>query len=69
MYKLYEVAIIEQPKKVKDDENVQTPKIVLEPRVLMARNDQDAAVKAALKFRDDLGDADPERIDIIVRPF
>ena len=68
MYKLYEVAIIEQPRK-KKDEDIQAPKIVLEPRVLMARNDQDAAVKAALKFRDDLGEADPERIDIIVRPF
>ena len=68
-YKLYEVAILEHPKRKKDDENVQTPRIVLEPRVLMARGDQDAAVKTALKFKDELGDADPERIDIIVRPF
>lgn len=69
-YRLYEVAIIEQPKKRKDDdENVQIPKIVLEPRCIMARGDQDAAVKAALKFKDELGEADPERLDIIVRPF
>lgn len=71
-YKLYEVAIIEQPKRGKkddDEQSTQVPKIVLEPRVIMARGDQDAAVKAALKFKDDLGNADPERIDIIVRPF
>ena len=67
-YKLYEVAIIEHQKKVKD-EDVSAPKIVLEPRTIMARNDQDAAVKAALKFRDEIGEANPERIDIIVRPF
>lgn len=69
-YKLYEVAIIEQPKKKKDDEgNVDIPIIVLEPKTIMARNDQDAAVKAALTFGNEIQGADPERIDIIVRPF
>lgn len=67
-YKPYEVMIIERPE-VKKDEQPKVPKIVLEPKVLMARGDQDAAVKAALKFKDELGDADPERIDLVVRPF
>ena len=67
-YKLYEVAILEQPE-IKKDETPGVPVIVLEPKVLMARNDQDAAVKCALKFNTKLKDVDAERIDFVVRPF
>ena len=67
-YKLYEVAAIERPE-IKKDEQPKVPIIILEPKVLLARSDQDAVIKAALKYKDELGKADPERIDLIVRPF
>ena len=67
-YRLYEVAILERPE-FKKDEQPGVPKIVLKPEVLMARDDQDAAVKCALKFNGKLKTADAERIDFVVRPF
>lgn len=68
-YRLYEVAILEQAKRTKDDGEGGIPKVIVAPECIIARNDQDAAVKAALKFAIKLKDADPERIDFIVRPF
>ena len=71
-YKLYQVAVIELPKKCKkEDEDTysQIPKIVLEPVTVIARNDQDAALKVALGQADKLKGVDQNRVELIVRPF
>ena len=67
-YKLYQVAVLELPKKVKDEEEGM-PKVILEPTSILARNDQDAAIKIAMKFASKLAACDQEMLEVVVRPF
>jgi hypothetical protein len=73
-YKLFQVAIIELPKRnaKKNDEDesyTQAPRLVLEPITVVAKSDQDAAIKVAMKETIRMKDIDQERMEVIVRPF
>ena len=72
MYKLYQVAVLELPKRTKkdDDEDYsKIPTLVLAPTCVLARSDQDAAIKIAMKYASDIGKYDQERLEVVVRPF
>jgi len=63
---LYEVAILEHPtKKEKDAGTIEN--LLLVPTPIVAKN-EDAAKLAALK-KIDLGKTDPERLEVLIRPF
>jgi len=66
-YKVYEVIVLERSKKVKDEEE-QPPKLVLGPTAVVARNEQDAAIKTILG-EDNLKEIDKDRLELKVRPF
>jgi len=66
-FKLYVVAVVELAKKKKDEEK-QPPKLVLEPTSVIARSEQDAAIKTVMS-NDKLKDVDKDRIEVLVRPF
>lgn len=72
-YKLYQVAIIELPKRTtkknEDEEYAQAPRMVLEPITIVAKSEQDAAIKVAMKQLPELKGIDQERMEVIVRPF
>ena len=72
-YKLYQVAIIELPKRntKKDDDEAyaQAPKLVLEPVTIVAKSEQDAAIRIALSKGEAMKGVDKERMEVIVRPF
>ncbi len=64
---LFEVAIIKKPTKKEIDEGTGTEGLVLAPTAVVAR-DANGAVIAAVT-RKDLVDFDPNRCEVIVRPF
>lgn len=64
---LYWVAVLELPKKISKDEVEGTPRLIGEAKLLLARNEQDAALKFALSA--DLKDVDKDRVEVFVRPF
>ena len=72
-YKLYQVAIIELPKrntkKNDEEEYAQAPKLVIEPITVVAKSEQDAAIKIAMKQLPAMKGIDQERMEVIVRPF
>jgi hypothetical protein len=63
---IYWVAIIEKPSK-KQEEDGQTANMVLAPTPVLAKNENDAAVKVVLDQKNIEGNKD--RWEIIVRPF
>jgi len=71
MYKLFQVAVLELPKRTKNDEDgfSKVPALVLEPTCVLARDDQDAAIKIAMKHANDIAKYDQERLEVVVRPF
>ena len=62
-----EVLVIEYPKKVKDEEP-ELERIVLGPKVVVAKSEQSAAV-LVLRDPDFPTDAVLERCEVVVRPF
>lgn len=66
-YKLYTVVVIENQPRKKDEEEW-PPSVILGPQVVVAKSEQDAAVRLVM-----MGtlppEADKERIEVIVRPF
>jgi len=67
-YKLYQVAVIETIE-VKKDEQEKPPKVLLEPITIVAKSEQDAAIRVAMTKGDLLKSANPERVEVVVRPF
>ena len=67
-YKLYQVAIIENAE-VKKDEEQKPPRIVLEPINVIAKSEQDAAIRVAMQNGEKLSGANQERLEVVVRPF
>lgn len=64
---LYEIAILEMPEKKKDGEGVE--KLVYGPEHIIAKSDKAAANKALIQNADKLAEVDPDRIQVLVRPF
>lgn len=69
---IYWVAAVEKPKRKKDKDgkeidNDQKERLLLSPTAIIAKSEQSAAfIVARMK---ELGDADPDRTEILVRPF
>lgn len=65
---LYEVAIIELPKRVKDQDEGKE-RLVLGPVSVIAGDHQGAAIEAVLANTEALKDVDRTRMKVMVRPF
>lgn len=65
---LYEVAIVETPTPKQAEEGA-VEKLVLGPEPIIARDPQSAAMRVAMAKKDSLANVDPERMNVIVRPF
>ena len=65
---LYWVAAVEEPtKKQKDDEDRQEV-VVLQPKIVAAKDDKMAAIKV-IRESVELKDKNLDRIQVVVRPF
>lgn len=69
---IYWIAAIEKPKRKKDKEGKdiegdQKEKLLLAPQAIIAKNEQSAAFMVARMK--ELASADPDRTEILVRPF
>ena len=65
---LYWVAAVEEPtKKQKDDEDKQEV-VVLQPKIVAAKDDKMAAIKV-IRESVELKDKNLDRIQVVVRPF
>lgn len=67
-YKLFQVAILENAE-VKKDEEQKPPKVIIEPVTVVAKNEQDAAIRVAMANGEKLNGANQDRIEVVVRPF
>ena len=65
---IYWVAIEELPTKKGQDEQNLLPKLILAPTAVEARDDKDAALKVAMNYPA-LKEANPDRLQVVVRPF
>jgi hypothetical protein len=72
-YKLYQVAVLELPKRTKsekeEDSFSKAPIVKLEPICVVAKNEQDAAIKVAMSNADKFKGIDQDRMEVVVRPF
>lgn len=68
---IYWIAAIEKPKKKKakegEEDTQDNEKLLLSPQAMVAKTEQSAAFKVARMK--ELADADPDRVEILVRPF
>jgi hypothetical protein len=65
---LYWVAAVEEPtKKQKDEEDMQEV-VVLQPKIVAAKDDKMAAIKV-IRESAELKDKNLDRISVVVRPF
>lgn len=64
---LFEVAILELPVKKKDEEGIE--KLIFGPECMIAKSDKAAANRALIQNADKLADVDPDRLQVLVRPF
>lgn len=66
-YKLFWVCAFEKPVQKKDEEVV-CPKVILSPKVIIAKDDKSAAIKA-MRDEECLKSCDIDRLEIAVRSF
>ncbi len=66
-YKIFWVAVIEQPKKKKDEEP-DPPIMVIDPKPVLAKDEQDAAIRTVMDS-EELKGRDRNRLEVKVRPF
>lgn len=65
---LFEVAILEKPTP-KESKDGAVEKLLLGPIPIVAQDIQAAGFVAAFKNKDMLGDTDPSKMVVLVRPF
>jgi len=65
---LFEIAVIEHPKKKKDEE-LGMEKLILGPIPVISRDAQSAAISVVMDNATKLKDADRTRLEVLVRPF
>lgn len=66
--RLYEFAVILQPKLDKDGDVVEEGKIVVDPQTILARDEAQAQLIAGRKIPEDQM-ANLDRLTVVVRPF
>jgi hypothetical protein len=67
-YQIYNVAIIHQPTVAKD-EKPKAPKMIAEPKYVIAKSEQSAATKVLLETGELVGDIDKDELKVVVSPF
>ena len=67
-YGVFIVTVLQTVPYNKAAEDEPAPKLVLAPTALVARSEQDAAIKIVMG-NDKLKDVDKDRIEVLVRPF
>ena len=65
---LYWVAAIIEPTKKEKEETSAMEKLVMQPKIVVARDDKDAAIKIVMG-EESLKGLDTDKLQIIVRPF
>lgn len=65
---LYWVAATFKPRTKKDEEEI-SDNIVIQPTVVVAKTEQNAAMMVTIKEADTLKKFDQDRVSIFVRPF
>lgn len=65
---LFMYAVLLHPKKKKDDDYEGETKILVEPDIILAKDERQAGIKVARKIPEDQLD-NLDRIDILVKPF
>ena len=66
---LFLAAATFKPKKKNKDEEQKAEELVLEPKIIVASNEQAAAMKVTVSEASKLGKYDLDRINIFIRPF
>ena len=66
---LFEVAIIEHPKRVKAGEEQDPEKIILGPLATIADDDQSAAIAVVMDHAEKLKGVNRQRMEVLIRPF
>ena len=66
---LFEVAIVEHPKKAKKGADQELEKLIFGPETVIAHNDQAAAYGVLMDNADKLKKIKPERMEVLIRPF
>ena len=67
--KLFWVIAAKNPPKKEVEENDAMSEIVMQPKVILARSEQDAVVQTLLSNPPELKDIPKNQLDVIVRPF
>jgi hypothetical protein len=65
---LFQVAVVERPTE-KEEEDGAVEKILVEPTTIVAKSQNAVAMKIVQEHSSKLRDADPDRVDILIRPF
>lgn len=65
---LYWVAAIIEPTKKEKEETSAMEKLVMQPKIIVARDDKDAAIKVVMG-EESLKGIDVDKLQIVVRPF
>lgn len=65
---LYWVVAVEEPTKKEREESDKQEEVVMQPKIVSAKDDKMAAVKV-IKDSKELKDKNLDRIQVIVRPF
>ena len=66
---LFEVAILEHPKKAKKGADQDLEKLIFGPDMVVAHNDQAAAYAVLMDNAAKLKNIRPERMEVLIRPF
>ena len=65
---LFYVVAVENPTKKDIEENDAISKVIMGPKLIMARDDRDAALKVLLNDNE-VKQAEQDRLELVIRPF
>jgi hypothetical protein len=65
---LYWVAAIEEPTKKQKEEEDKCETLIMQPRIVVAKDDKAAAIKVVMES-EELKGKDMNRVAVVVRPF
>jgi hypothetical protein len=66
---LFEIAVLEHPKKDKDGESDQLEKLVFGPKFVIAEDDQTAVMAVVMDHPEEFKKINKKRMEVLIRPF
>jgi len=66
---LFEIAVLEHPKKDKDGETDELEKLVFGPQFVIAEDEQQAVMAVVMENAGEFKKINQKRMEILVRPF